>query len=240
MLHSHYEGTGVATGHRTLTSAIPRPHASVITMATERVAGFEPASSAWKAEALPLDDTRLVRPTGVFGLPEVNSGSPHDARSPSRSRGRSDDDGAVGCGFHTQAERGSALADPSTSFSCQRPRSFRVWWAARDSNPRAPAWGERGYGPPADHPLVLPYGDSARIRRHRVPELAGRSRSDRPTRTHETWRLGCFRYTTLPLTSSRLLSTFFLNTPPLVEKDTSPVRPRPDPFGCQAKMKKAS
>ena len=33
------------------------------------------------------------------------------------------------------------------------------------------------------HPLVPPVGDSARIR----------------TRTHEVWRLGCFRYTTLSL-----------------------------------------
>jgi hypothetical protein len=27
----------------------------------ERATGFEPASSAWKAKALPLDDTRIVK-----------------------------------------------------------------------------------------------------------------------------------------------------------------------------------
>lgn len=32
----------------------------------ERVAGFEPASSAWKAEVLPLNDTRIMAPqTGL-------------------------------------------------------------------------------------------------------------------------------------------------------------------------------
>lgn len=34
----------------------------------ERVTGFEPASSAWKAEALPLDDTRMRR--GLTRLPK--------------------------------------------------------------------------------------------------------------------------------------------------------------------------
>ena len=31
----------------------------------ERVAGFEPASSAWKAEVLPLNDTRMVPTVGI-------------------------------------------------------------------------------------------------------------------------------------------------------------------------------
>ena len=31
----------------------------------ERVAGFEPASSAWKAEVLPLNDTRMVPASGL-------------------------------------------------------------------------------------------------------------------------------------------------------------------------------
>ncbi len=33
---------------------------SVLHRSLERVNGFEPSSSAWKAEALPLDDTRIV------------------------------------------------------------------------------------------------------------------------------------------------------------------------------------
>ena len=32
----------------------------------ERVTGIEPASSAWEAEALPLDDTRLVTTSNIL------------------------------------------------------------------------------------------------------------------------------------------------------------------------------
>ncbi len=72
----------------------------------ERVAGLEPASSGWKPEVLPLDDTRVW-----FGLrvsiPLLHAGN-------------------VACVQHTQAEprTGEDSADPSTtSFDCQRTRS---------------------------------------------------------------------------------------------------------------------
>ena len=73
--------------------------------------------------------------------------------------------GNVECVLHTQAERGPvSFTGPSTSVSCQRPRSFEL---------------VGGGGPSAPY---RPSGDSARSR----------------TRTHELWRLGCSRYTTLP------------------------------------------
>ena len=57
------------------------------------------------------------------------------------------------------------------------------WWAARDSNPIAPL-GRTGLRPVSGPSTrTARVGDSARIR----------------TRTHEVWRLGCFRYTTLSL-----------------------------------------
>src|SRR5262245_37433896 len=49
-----------ATGDRTPTSAVPGPHASLITMATwSEWPDSNRSSSAWKAEVLPLDDTRF-------------------------------------------------------------------------------------------------------------------------------------------------------------------------------------
>jgi hypothetical protein len=39
----------------------------------ERVTGFEPVSSAWKAEALPLDDTRKIKKYSV--VLEVGGGA---------------------------------------------------------------------------------------------------------------------------------------------------------------------
>src|SRR5262245_28116448 len=107
----------------------------------------------------------LVRPTGIESLHA----------------------GDVACSLHTPAEHGPvSFTGPSTSSVVKDP-ALASWWAARDSNPIAP-WGERGYGPSADHPLVPPDGDSARIRTW-IPEF---------------WRLGCFRYTTLSMHVSNL------------------------------------
>jgi hypothetical protein len=39
----------------------PLTNYRLMLMCVERVAGIEPASSAWEAEALPLDDTRTYR-----------------------------------------------------------------------------------------------------------------------------------------------------------------------------------
>lgn len=49
----------------------------------ERVIGIEPTSSAWKAEALPLDDTRLLFYWGDLGA-ALNSPL-SDADDPSRT-----------------------------------------------------------------------------------------------------------------------------------------------------------
>ena len=71
---------------------------------------------------------------------------------------------------------------PIASFQFSKTPLLMSWWAARDSNPIAPL-GENGFT--ARQRTIRsyrPYGDSARIR----------------TWTHELWRLGCFRYTTLP------------------------------------------
>ena len=79
--------------------------------------------------------------------------------------------------------------------------------------PRAPVREGRVYGPPADHPHVLPVGDSARIR----------------TRTHECWNLGCSRYTTLPSHE----------TPNAMSRHTSPVTWARLPWQVRRTTKKA-
>ena len=79
--------------------------------------------------------------------------------------------------------------------------------------PKRSPRGERGYGPPADHPVVPPIGDSARIR----------------TRTHELWRLGCFCTATLPM--SPHVSPDSKTQPPSGLAHTS--------SGLEAKTKKA-
>ena len=102
---------------------------------------------------------------------------------------------------------------PIASFSFQRPPLLMSWWAARDSNPSAPL-GENGFT--ARQRTIRsyrPYGDSARTR----------------TRTHELWRLGCFCYTTLPM--SPHVSTVSKTQPPSDLARTS--------SGLQAKTKKA-
>ena len=90
--------------------------------------------------------------------------------------------GNVECALHTQAERGPvSFTGPSTPVSFQRPRSFEP--GGRQGIRTQSLLGRTGLrpvgGPSAPY---RPSGDSARSR----------------TRTHELWRLGCSRYTTLP------------------------------------------
>ena len=85
--------------------------------------------------------------------------------------------GNVECFLHTQAEHGPvSFTGPSTFVSYQRTPLLRVGGQQGIRTQSLPR-GERGYGPSADHPLVPPFGDSARTR----------------TWTHELWRLGCFQ-----------------------------------------------
>ena len=96
--------------------------------------------------------------------------------------------GNVECDLHTQAEHGPvSFTGPSTSVSCQRPRSFELV-GGKGFEPNR-SLGENGVT--ARQRTIRSYrpsGDSARIR----------------TRTRELWRLGCSRYTTLPHVTSRL------------------------------------
>jgi hypothetical protein len=118
-----------------------------------------PQISVGANDRIRTDTSRLGRPVGNryptfafwFGL-RVSNPSLHD--------------GAVGCCLHTQAEHGPvSFTGLSTSFSCQRPRSFRTdWWAARDSNPSAPVGRTvlQAVGGPSA-PYCPMCGDSARI-----------------------------------------------------------------------------
>ena len=134
----------------------------------------------------------LVRPTGIEPVP------------PRWRRGML---------LHTQAEQGSAFADPPTSCSCQRSRPFRdALVGSKGFEPKRSSWRravlQTASGPSARTARV---GDSARIRAW----------------TREVWRLRCFRYTTLPL---RPLTTSRRSPPP---------RPRSRPLRVEVKTKKA-
>jgi len=116
----------------------------------------------------------------------------------------------VGCTHHTQAEHGPvSFTGPSTSVSCQRPRSCEP--SARTAR----------------------FGDSAQASAKRSLQ----KRSERihfglrkpRTRTRELWRLGCFCYATLPM--SPHVSTAWKTEPPF---DLARVS-----CGLQAKTKKA-
>jgi hypothetical protein len=78
----------------------------------------------------------LVRPTGIEPVPprwQRGMLPPHPGRTSDR--------------YRSPARRHpSVVKDPALA----------SWWAARDSNPNAPAEGERRYRPPADHPHVPP------------------------------------------------------------------------------------
>ena len=78
----------------------------------------------------------LVRPTGIEPVPpRWQRGMPASTPRPNRRR---------------------LLADVPTSFSCQRPCSFRAGGQQGIRTQTALIRGQRGYSPPADHPLVLP------------------------------------------------------------------------------------
>ena len=136
--------------------------------------GLEPPPRGLRARHAPLTLQREVeRMAGLEPAPQGLEGpqatvTPHSLW--------------FGLGSH-QAEHGPvSFTGPSTCVGCQRPRSCELV-GGKGFEPKRSPWGERGYGPSADHPLVPPVlGDSARIR----------------TWIRELWRLGCFRYTTLP------------------------------------------
>ena len=90
--------------------------------------------------------------------------------------------GNVECVLDTEAERGPvSFTGRPTSVSFQRPRSFElVGGKGFEPNRSLGRTGLRPVGGPSAP--YRPSGDSARSR----------------TRTHELWRLGCSRYTTLP------------------------------------------
>src|SRR5262245_57964965 len=81
-------------------------------------------ASRVKSPACCVDTTKglscLVRPTGIEPVP------------PRWRRGML---------LHTQAEQGSAFADPPTSFSCQRPRPFRdTLVGSKGFEPKRSSW----------------------------------------------------------------------------------------------------
>jgi hypothetical protein len=161
----------------------------------------------------------LERMTGFEPVPQGLEGpratvTPHSLWFGLRVSNPSRHAGNVECILHTQAEHGPVLlTGPSTSFQFSKTPLMTSWWAARDSNPSAPL-GENGVT--ARQRTIRsyrPYGDSARTR----------------TRTHELWRLGCFCYTTLPM--SPHVSTDSKTQPPSDLAHTS--------SGLEAKTKKA-
>ena len=134
---------------------------------------------------------------GVERWSEWRDSNPHLKAWKARRRPLPHIRSGLACGYRT---RPSALATRDASSTprpnldrCRSPAhrdpsvvkdpALASWWAARDSNPIAPL-GENGV---TTRQRAIrsyrPFGDSARIR----------------TRTREFWRLGCSRYTTLPL-----------------------------------------
>ena len=64
---------GAATRDRTVTCRLPSDRAHLAHRGDlERMAGFEPASSGWKPEALPLDDTRSGSATRIDARPNMD------------------------------------------------------------------------------------------------------------------------------------------------------------------------
>jgi hypothetical protein len=147
---------------RTTTTRVKSPACSVdTTEGLELIPGVEPGRRPYQGRRLPLHQisvganggtrTRtsrlgrpvgsryptfaLVRPTGIEPVPprwRRGMLPPH----PGRTR--------------------TGIAGPCDILQLSKTPLFRAWWAARDSNPTAPARGERGYGPSADHPHVPP------------------------------------------------------------------------------------
>jgi hypothetical protein len=121
----------------------------------------------------------------AYRTPSASEAKRDESREAESSRNPSLHDGAVGCDLHTQAERMDRLSSPGHRHpSVVKDPTHVELVGSQGFEPKRSPRGERGYGPSADHPLVLPmFGDSARIR----------------TRTRELWRLGCSRYATLPM-----------------------------------------
>ncbi len=126
--------------------------------------GLEPPPHGLRARHAALTLQRGVeRMTGFEPVPQGLEGpratvTPHSLWFGLRVSHPSLHAGNVECIFHTQAEHGPVLlTGPSTSLQFSKTPLLTSWWAARDSNPIAPlGGGERGYGPPAVHPLVPP------------------------------------------------------------------------------------
>ena len=118
---------------RTTTTRVKSPACCVdTTEGMERMTGFEPAPQGLEGPRATVTPHSLW-----FGL-RVSNPSLHA--------------GNVECVLHTQAERGPvSFTGPSTSVSFQRPRSFELV-GGKGFEPNR-SWGERVYGPSADHPL---------------------------------------------------------------------------------------
>jgi hypothetical protein len=160
----HYMAIGPSGWTRTTTSRVKSPACSVDT--TEGSGANDEIRTRTSRLGRPVGDRyptfALVRPTGIEPVPprwQRGMLPPHPGRTWT---------GAA----HRPIDIVSVFKDPTLDELV----------GGKGFEPKRSPQGERGYGPPADHPLVPPIGDSARIR----------------TWTHELWRLGCFCYTTLP------------------------------------------
>ena len=118
---------------RTITSRVKSPACCVdTTEGMERMTGFEPVPQGLEGP------WATVTPHSLWIGLRVSSPSLHA--------------GNVGCILHTQAEHGPvSFTGLSTSVSFQRPRSFELV-GSKGFEPNR-SWGERVYGPSADHPL---------------------------------------------------------------------------------------
>ena len=102
----------------------------------ERVAGIEPASSAWKAEVLPLNYTRHAhlparrRPAVPERTHRHDLRPPTDRVAPRRAAPRLRFDHPTGARF------GRPVGPGLGSGGWPAPDSFIIWWRGKDSNLR--------------------------------------------------------------------------------------------------------
>jgi hypothetical protein len=92
----------------------------------ERVMGIEPTSSAWKAEVLPLNYTRVLQPPpspATPGAGPLRLGPPRPARRRTSSRP-----------VRTLPPRGRRLPDGPVFRPVRRPRN--LWWRGKDYSGR--------------------------------------------------------------------------------------------------------
>ena len=160
------------------------------------MAGFEPAPQGLEGpQAAVTPHSRRFGLRVTFGAPEVNSVAPFNRDPFGIARARPSALATRDAPSTPRPNVGPvSFTGPSTSVSCQRPRSCELV-------------GGMGFEPAR-------VGDSARIR----------------TRTLKLWRLGCSRYTTLPM--SHHVSTISKTEPPCDLARTS--------SGRQAKTKRPS